>query len=274
MLTAIVRSDGSEEVALVHDERGAGLPVLFLHGLGGSLRYWRPVVDHLDGSVRSCAVDLLGFGRSPKPPDASYDIDCHLNAIEPLLAPGTVVVGHSTGAILAVALARRHPEHVAGLVLTGLPLYPDRPTAIRSISRLGAMAKWTVAGNRRARWTCAAMCRLRPVAIALAPVLVRDLPAEVAADGARHTWPAYSRTLRHVILDHDTASDLAAVPIPVKIIQGARDQVAPPEMLREVVEALLGAADPRITVQVVEGDHHVALRTPAAIADALTSRPR
>lgn len=248
---------------------GAGRPVLLLHGLAGSQRYWDPVLERLDGRVRACTVDLLGFGASPWPPDASYDVDCHLDAIAPLVEPGTVVVGHSTGAILAVALARRHPETVTGCVVTGLPLYPDRASARRSISALSPLARWTVEADWRARWACRLMCRFRPAAIALAPRLMRDLPAAVAADGARHTWPSYSRTLELVVVAHDTAADLAALTTPVTVVQGDHDRVAPMALVRDVVDGLPAGARARIDVREVAADHHVVHRLPAAIADAI-----
>ena len=248
---------------------GTGRPVLLLHGLAGSQRYWDPVLDGLDGDVRACTVDLLGFGSSPWPADAAYDVDCHLEAIEPLLESGSIVVGHSAGAILAVALARRHPETVAGVVVTGLPLYPDRQTARESIETLSPLARWTAEGDWRARWACGLMCRFRPVAIALAPRLRRDLPAEVAADGARHTWPSYSRTLERVVLAHDTAADLTQLALPVTVVQGSHDRVAPPAFVHGAFAALPADSRSRIEIREVAADHHVAHRRPAAIVDPI-----
>ncbi|WP_349257785.1 alpha/beta fold hydrolase [Iamia sp.] len=59
---------------------GRGPAVVFVHGLGASGRYWDAVVSRLAGR-RSVAVDLLGFGRSPKPRRASYDVGCHTDAL-------------------------------------------------------------------------------------------------------------------------------------------------------------------------------------------------
>lgn len=46
------------------------------------------------------------------------------------------------------------------------------------------------------------MCRLRPLAIAAAALLVGDLRPSVACDDARHTWPSDSCTLAHVVIGH------------------------------------------------------------------------
>ena len=43
---------------------GRGSPVLFVHGLGGSGRYWGDTFDHLGSRHRLAFVDLAGFGRS------------------------------------------------------------------------------------------------------------------------------------------------------------------------------------------------------------------
>ena len=54
-----------------------GPTVVFLHGIGGSSRYWRGLAAGSDGN-RATAPDLLGFGRSPWPESARYDMDDHL----------------------------------------------------------------------------------------------------------------------------------------------------------------------------------------------------
>jgi pimeloyl-ACP methyl ester carboxylesterase len=87
---------------------GRGPEVVLLHGLGASSRYWESLAAATSG-FQATAPDLLGFGRSPSPPEASYDIDCHLAALAPHLPERAVVVAHSTGAILAAALAAVGP---------------------------------------------------------------------------------------------------------------------------------------------------------------------
>ncbi|MDQ3570525.1 MAG: alpha/beta hydrolase [Actinomycetota bacterium] len=52
---------------------GRGPEVVFLHGLGASSRYWQALAQDSSGYAAT-APDLLGFGRSPSPPDAPYDV--------------------------------------------------------------------------------------------------------------------------------------------------------------------------------------------------------
>ena len=61
---------------------GQGPPVVLLHGLGASSRYWETLA-HSSSGYAATAPDLLGFGRSPKPPEASYDAACHVEALSP-----------------------------------------------------------------------------------------------------------------------------------------------------------------------------------------------
>jgi alpha-beta hydrolase superfamily lysophospholipase len=73
------------------------------------------------------APDLLGFGRSPKPADFSYSVGEHLDTLAPLLEDRIVVVGHSTGAILAAALAALERQRVPPSFRWACPLFRTRP---------------------------------------------------------------------------------------------------------------------------------------------------
>ena len=95
---------------------GHGPPIVLLHGLGASSRYWDTLAA-LQPPFLATAPDLLGFGRSPKPADATYDIDGHVATLAPLITPGSVLVGHSTGALIAAAVAARHPDLILALVI-------------------------------------------------------------------------------------------------------------------------------------------------------------
>lgn len=255
-------------VDLFVEKWGAGAPVVFLHGLGASARYWASLREVSSG-YGGIAPDLLGFGRSPSPPDSLYNVDAHLDALLPLVPVGSIVVAHSTGCLLATALAARHPELVRGLLLLGLPAFPDRATAIAEVGRLGLLAKLTVEENPWGRRICEAMCRFRSVAIAIAPYVIRDLPPSIASDAARHTWTSYSRTLRHVVVEHRVLPDLLVTTAPVRLLHGASDRTAPVEHVRRLA-ADAAAHDRHVDLDVVPGDHHLAIRVPAAVAAVLS----
>ncbi|MCR2811550.1 MULTISPECIES: alpha/beta fold hydrolase [Microbacterium] len=99
---------------------------LLIHGVTSSHRAWPWLAEQLPG-VRLIAPDLRGRGRSNGVTGAG-GLAAHADDMAAVLdAAGvqrTLVVGHSMGAFVAVALAHRHPERVSSLLLVdgGLPL--------------------------------------------------------------------------------------------------------------------------------------------------------
>jgi pimeloyl-ACP methyl ester carboxylesterase len=225
-------------------------------------------VTSISPCVTSVAPDLLGFGRSPAPPEATYDVTCHLAALTPLLTGPTVVVGHSAGAILAVALARSHPEQIRGLVLAGLPVFPSPAAARAEVGSLSLLARLAVEERPAARWLCAAMCHVRPLAIAAAPLLAPGLPRRVAADGARHTWRSFSQTLQHVVVEHAVGADIERIRVPVELVHGQDDPTASLERVRALAAARQDRGQ-HITLTVAPGGHHLPLSRPDMVAQAI-----
>ena len=121
---------------LFGESYGAGTPwVLALHG-------WRR--DHRDfdavlavPGMEAVALDLPGFWSAPAPDTAwgSADYAETVAAVLGEMAPLVVVVGHSFGGRVAVHLVASHPDRIAGLVLSGAPLF--RFPGARARPRLG-----------------------------------------------------------------------------------------------------------------------------------------
>ncbi|OWM85174.1 hypothetical protein CDL15_Pgr027961 [Punica granatum] len=107
--------------------------VLFIHGFISSSQFWTETLfpnfsDSAKATYRFLAIDLLGFGRSPKPNDSLYTLREHLEMIEQsVLEPYKVnsfhIVAHSLGCILALALAVKHPGSIKSLTLLAPPYY-------------------------------------------------------------------------------------------------------------------------------------------------------
>lgn len=101
------------------------LPVILLHGLGCSPEAWKPTVDALAGRCLPCPVfvpDMPGFGCSPGPKEAlgMADLaDWTARLMDTLGVARAHLAGNSMGCQVALALARRHPQRVGGLVLVG-----------------------------------------------------------------------------------------------------------------------------------------------------------
>ncbi|MEO6123067.1 MAG: alpha/beta hydrolase [Ilumatobacteraceae bacterium] len=244
-------------------EWGDGPIVLFIHGLGGSSRYWDSVANVATG-FRGVAVDLIGFGLSPKPGDFSYDVDDQIDAIHHVCPIPDVVVGHSIGAIVAAAYVRTHAPS-APTLLIGAPAYATAADAKSHLRELGWLAAATVEESRSARLLCGIMCTFRPLAMRAAPLLRRDVPAAVAADSVRHTWDSYSQTIRRVLLQHRLEPDIAAVTSPTIALHGSADRVAPIGLIADLATRL-----PHVQLRRIDsGDHHVALSHPGRVADSV-----
>ena len=103
-------------------ERGAGAPVVVLHGWGGRIESMTPVIDCLSSSFRVIALDLPGFGESPLPTGAWGTAD-YASFVRDVLAERAVTrahfVGHSYGAKTSLYLAATVPALVDKLVLQG-----------------------------------------------------------------------------------------------------------------------------------------------------------
>lgn len=101
---------------------GDGPPVVFVHGLGGSLHAWHGVIATLALNHHCVALDLRGHGRSDTG-SGSYSIDQWANDVIALLSmlelPAVTLVGHSMGTLIAQRVALRKPEMVDNLVLVG-----------------------------------------------------------------------------------------------------------------------------------------------------------
>ncbi|WP_455359536.1 alpha/beta fold hydrolase [Streptomyces sp. SYSU K21746] len=142
---------GDRTVSVAYERRGAGEPLLLLHGIGHHRQAWDPVLDILAAERDVVAVDLPGFGESPALPDG--------------VAYGLSTVVPTLGALCA-ALEIERP-HVAGNSLGGLlALELGREKLVRSVTALSPAGFWSQAERRYAFATLLAMragARLLPL---------------------------------------------------------------------------------------------------------------
>jgi pimeloyl-ACP methyl ester carboxylesterase len=93
-----------------HIRRGAGKPLLLVHGIGGSWRSWNTLLAALAAEREVIAVDLPGHGETPKLPGEN-SIATFADALTDFLAKhdllGIDAVGSSMGARLVLEMARR-----------------------------------------------------------------------------------------------------------------------------------------------------------------------
>ncbi|GAA4222693.1 pimeloyl-ACP methyl ester carboxylesterase [Streptosporangium album] len=108
---------------LAFERRGAGPPLVLLHGIGHHWQAWLPVVDRLAAERDVIAVDFPGFGVSPPlPPGSPYTAESLADAVESFCAMLGLdephVAGNSLGGYVALELASR------GVVRTATALSP------------------------------------------------------------------------------------------------------------------------------------------------------
>jgi pimeloyl-ACP methyl ester carboxylesterase len=261
-----VRVDG-HRVLLV--EAGQGPPVVLLHGLGGTFRYWLGTLRRLAVTHRVIAPDLPGFGGSDAT-GARFDLHAAgervLAACEAIGAHAPVLVGHSLGGPAVALVAARSRARVGGVVLVGsASLSPQRAW------RRHVLVPATQLALRRPR-TCenalAAHAWLRQAVFRE----MFDRPAEVPADETRMLvgGAALARQLRDALeqtLAFDLRPLLAQLQVPVGLVWGEHDRTSPIAD-GELAQRLVHGAP----LRVVRGAGHMPmLERPDAFAEALAA---
>ncbi len=148
-----IRVDG---VRLHYSDRGEGSPVVLIHGNAVSGDDWNTsgVAELLLRSHRVIIFDRPGFGYSERPRGhlwtAAQQAELLHKALRQLDVKRPVVVGHSWGTIVALALAERHQADVAGLVLlSGYYFWTLRPDVLLVLAGalpvLGDVLRYTIA---------------------------------------------------------------------------------------------------------------------------------
>jgi pimeloyl-ACP methyl ester carboxylesterase len=121
---------------IAYRERGAGDPIVFVHGVGVNGDLWRKVVPALTREHRCIAPDLpLGAHSHPLDPNADLSLPGLAKIVADFIeavSPGqpVTVVANDTGGAVAQALVGDHPDRVARLVLTSCDAFekfPPRP---------------------------------------------------------------------------------------------------------------------------------------------------
>ncbi|KAJ4955773.1 hypothetical protein NE237_012556 [Protea cynaroides] len=275
--TLFVRAEGPE------DKNKRGEAVLFIHGFISSSAFWTETVfPNFSGETKSkyrlIAVDLLGFGRSPKPTDSLYTLREHVEMIqrsvlEQYKVKSFHIVAHSLGCILALALAVNHPEAVKSLTLLAPPYFPvpKGEEATQYVLRKVAPRRvWPpiAFGSSIACWyehisrtICLLICKNHRLWEFLTKLVTRNRMKTYMMEGFFcHTHNAAWHTLHNIICGTagkingylDAVQD--RLKCDVTIFHGSDDELLPVECSYAVQTRI-----PRARVKVIENKDHITI---------------
>lgn len=113
---------------LSYSIQGQGIPVVFLHGFCESKEIWQEFISSFQSSFQSISIDMPGFGNSIT--NTNYEsIDAMAEEVHALLQElqitRSILIAHSLGGYVALALAEKHPDSIAGLAFFHSTAYPD-----------------------------------------------------------------------------------------------------------------------------------------------------
>lgn len=160
--TASVTVAGVPGVEIAYDRKGAGRPLLLLHGIGHHRQAWDPVVGRLAESRDVVSLDFPGFGESPDVPAGVPDeVDSFAHAVEAFCEALDLgkpdVVGNSMGGMVALRLGQLG--------------------SVRSVTALSPAGFWT---PRERSWALNVLSSMHRVSLRTPPSTVRRLARTAA----------------------------------------------------------------------------------------------
>jgi flavin reductase (DIM6/NTAB) family NADH-FMN oxidoreductase RutF/pimeloyl-ACP methyl ester carboxylesterase len=238
---------------------GSGAPVLFIHGVGMNAAIWQPQIERMADRFDLVAIDMLGHGQSPLPPQhpelADY-ADQAVRLLDHLGLDKVFVVGHSMGALVAQELALRAPGRVRRIV--SLNAVFRRPPELTEAVRQRAAA---LTGRGDAAGTAQTIARWfgDPVPAELEATAQKTASALSAVDpeGYARTYRLFARA------DDEHADRLPALAVPALFMTGSEDKNSSPAM-----SAAMARLAPRGRCTVLPGERHMM----AVAAPDLTTR--
>jgi pimeloyl-ACP methyl ester carboxylesterase len=241
---------GATSDGVVYERRGAGRPVVLVHGWCLSRSLWVYEEELLCGAFDVVTPDLPGFGRSDGLA-GPYDLERCAASLGTLLAEldlrDAVIVGFAFGAAAAMELAVRDDSRIGGLVLIGLPTAAQFPgeRMARSIRR-----DWPDFARRSAQVLCEGKSE---ATVAWLEAMFRATPLPVAVETA-------------AVLDaFEPEPRCSELRVPALFLHGAGDQVSP-----SAVSERCAALAPHGQVELIpECGHLAVLEEPQLVHEAI-----
>ncbi len=241
------------------------VPVMLLHGFGGSIGHWRHNLEVLGQHHTVYALDMLGFGASRKAA-ATYKIDLWVSQVyefwQTFIREPVVLVGNSIGSLVCLAAAAAHPEMVRGITAINLPDLSQREEAIpswllpvvTSIERLVASplilkSLFPILKHPTVIRKWAGLAYGNPKAVT--PELVEILSEPARDRGAARTFSALFRAMTCADFGPRVKEILPKLDIPMLLLWGSQDRMIPPGLARQFV-----SLNPKLELVEIEGAGH------------------
>lgn len=225
--------------SLTVEVEGKGIPLVMIHGLGGTSSTFAPLMEAADG-FRVIRPDLPGAGRSalrPGQPGIKGFVSAVKDVLRALEVPCAHFVGHSMGTIVCQHLVVQNPDMAASMALFGPILEPPAAARAGLKERAATARKDGVAGIANAI-AGGSVAPGHPAAAAFArESVLRQDPAGYAAHCEA--------------LSSAEAADLSKIKCPVTLVAGDKDPVAPVAMAEKMKAGL-----PKATLEIIPGVAH------------------
>jgi pimeloyl-ACP methyl ester carboxylesterase len=212
---------------------GAGSPIVFVHGLGGTSNSFQALLSQLR-SFRCARLDLPGSGRSPRPfPPLSMDlfVETVVEVVQTIGGQPVHLVGHSMGALVCQHVAARAGEQLKSLTLFGPVVDPPEAARERLRDRARTARQEGMIGIADMIAEVGLSSSSKAGNALLAP-FVRESHMRQDAEGFAQSCEALASA---------EAADLRFVRCPTLIVTGDEDAIAPPSVARTLADKLKGA---------------------------------
>ena len=237
---------------LYHEEAGEGAPILLIHPSGSTASTWGTVVEELASVGWVITYDRRGYARSGGEPVRSLSTHSADAAalLEAVQAPPAVVVGTSSGAMIALDLAARRPDLVRAVVEHEGPWrftrHLPKASQVRTFATMGSFAL-------RGRHGDAAEALLRSAYAYREGGTAWDVFPEEWRRAGRENGKAALWDFLISIGNHPSAAELASIEVPVLCSYGSRSPDFMVHRTRSLVDAI-----PTATMHRIEGAAHAA----------------
>jgi pimeloyl-ACP methyl ester carboxylesterase len=254
---------------LSYIDRGAGQPVLLVHGFPLDYTMWDAQIESLSKHARVIAPDLRGFGQSPLGPvdptrgitmeryadDLAEFLDTlNLGADQPV-----VFVGLSMGGYIAWQFVRKYASRLRALILLDTRSLADTEEAGAGRLKMAEnVAEW---GSGRVAEMLGPKL-VAPDAFKTKLAIVTDLRRVVEG-----TSPAaIAAAQRGLAARSDMTSYLPQIKVPTLVIVGDQDAISPPAEMKAIADAIPNAE----FVVIPNSGHMTTMENPEAVNLAIT----